>query len=88
MRTRGLARLSPLLVVVLLAAAGCNGDGVVVVNVTAAGAASVDGVTLLRVTAMLDGKTKMVDVPTGGSVDLPPAKSFGIAIPHALTGQL
>ena len=90
MRTHS-PQIRGLLCAALLVLGGCRkGDGIMLVSVTAGSGAPVNGVTRLQVTATLDSQTRMFSVPPtdGAPFDLPPAKTFGIDIPRALTGKL
>lgn len=71
----------------LVAGIGCKkGNALVVVTVTATDAAPVRGVATLSATAMVGGQARTFGVPLGGTVDLPPSRTFGIDVPSSLSG--
>ena len=65
--------------------AGCNkGDGLVVVTVGST--TSITGINSLSAIISVGGQTRNFPVPTGGSFDVPPSKTFGVAVPHGMSG--
>lgn len=65
--------------------AGCNkGDGLVVVTVGSV--TPITGIATLSASISVGGQTRNFPVPTGGSFDVPPSKTFGVAVPHGMSG--